>query len=65
MPQSVSDIIYDAFFKKLSLHKEVKTATVDSLRKLYEDNQFTNKQNLSQVVHEMESRYAKNKTTNS
>lgn len=58
MPQSVSEIIYQSFFDRLSRQSEVNSETIEALKSLYTSNQIANRQRLIQLAQQMETRYA-------
>jgi len=64
MHQSVSEIIYQSFFDRLSHRADVKAETIDVLKSLYAAKQIANKQKLLQLTQEMEARYAQDKNNN-
>jgi hypothetical protein len=61
MLQSVSEIIYQSFFERLSDRADVNAETIDVLKSLYAAKQITNKQRLLQLTQEMEARHAQDK----
>lgn len=58
MPQSISEIIYQSFFDRLSKRSDVKTETIEALKSLYVTNQIANKKKLVQLAQNMEVRHA-------
>jgi hypothetical protein len=63
MAQTVSEIIYEAFFKNLSETEGIQPETIKSLKSLYEAHQITSKARLIQLVQQMEVYYAQNQET--
>lgn len=64
MPQSISEIIYQSFFDRLSRRADVKPETIDVLKSLYAAKQIASKQRLLQLTQEMEARHAQDKNNN-
>ena len=58
MTQSISEIIYQSFFDRLSKRSSVKSETIEDLKSLYKTNQIANKKKLIQLTQRMEARYA-------
>jgi hypothetical protein len=63
MAQTVSEIIYEAFFTNLSRIEGIQPETIRSMKFLYEANQITSKPRLTQLVQEMEAYYAQHQET--
>ena len=63
MPQSVSEIIYQAFFDRLAEKSAVKADTIQALIALYESQQLSNKQSLARLAREMETRHAQDQNS--
>ena len=63
MSQSISGLIYEAFFERLAMRPDVKPETIQALKDLYVNNQITNKTRLAQLAQEMEFRHAEDQNT--
>ncbi len=65
MVQTVTEIIYEAFWENLSQKENVRPETIKSLKDLYKASQIANKTRLAQLVQEMEEHYAKDQKADS
>lgn len=64
MPQPVSELIYQAFFERLSHLDVVRPETIQSLKALYETSQIATKAKLTRLTQEIEARHAQDQETN-
>lgn len=60
MSNTVSQIIYKAFFDNLSKLESVNPKTVKKLKSIFATNQMTDRKQLSKIAVEMEARYVEN-----
>lgn len=65
MPQSVSEVIYQSFFDRLSRQSNVNVETIKALKSLFESNQIPNKPRLIQLIQQMENRHAQDQDADS